>query len=994
MVISNLKNNIQKLVDKLDSIDETYDDKNTSRDFIHPFFEELGWDFKTDVKQDKSENSPGSAFQIDNVTRFYLKEFPITSSLESSKEDILSLMSYAYNKGVTWAIATNFKETRVYNTESTGRTLASMQHQTFLASEYIEKFEYLLDLTKKQFSLNVLDSDAEYFGKKPKRIPIDKQLLQDLLSYRNLLVSDIIKENSISDKDASQAAQKILNRFIFIRSCGDKKIEDRYLQSSVRNWEENKNKKLIQHLQEIFSYFRGRYGSTLFEKNDFDDLIINDLTLVNVIDGLYQSKQKAVQYNFAEIEHDTLGKIYENYLGTIQQKKDGAYYTPSYISKYICENTIIPHLSKSNITNIPDLVSEYSDNLEELESKIHNIKILDPACGTGEFLIRAIDILLEISKEIQIQKEAKGNYTHTIKGKKSGSIAYQTFDKDVENQELRKIIHNNIHGVDINEEAIEIAHLNLFLKLATSSQQLMDVSKNIRIGNSLIDDKSVDPIAFEWKKEFPEKLDVVIGNPPYFNMDTLGANSPYANSIKKNYPKVWNDKTDILIYFITKSLELSKNKLGFIISNAFLFSEKANKFRNYLLENSSIIKIINFEKFHVFENANITTSIILLDKDTSKTNTRALVLAKKMYDESQLKKIFVDDELFFDVQLRKDSVFALVNNKIDKINSKIDSAGTPLGELFRVGSGMQPALNSVFVMNNSPTDFPPDFIKKRISGDIIQPYHIGEPNEFCLYVENVESFDDLPLKIREYLNSHKEDLSNRADKKRRKSAKWWNYAFPMHKELYHLDKIWCSYRRADNCFVYDNTGEYVGLTNTTVIFGTNENISLQYVISLLNSTLLNFRYQSIGKQTGGGLYEYFENGVSKLPIPNINSEEQEVFISKSSKISKHYFEFYDKQKKFITRLIAQYGIKINSQLEKFYEMNFEDFYRELSKQNIDIHNEQQEDLENYFVDRKKSLLGIQEKIFLLLEEIDVLVFKLYGISKEEREIIRANISRY
>ena len=314
--MSDLKNSIQKLVDKLDSIDEKYDDKNTSLDFIHPFFEELGWDFKTDVK---SESSQGTGFQIDKVTRFYLKEFPLNSSLESFKEDILALLSYAYNKGVTWAIVTNFKETRVYNSESTGKTLASMQHYSFLASEYIEKFEYLSDLTKKQFSLNVLDSDAEYFGKKPKRISIDKQLLQDLLEYRNLLVSNIIKENSISERDAERATQKILNRLIFIRSCGDRQIENRYLKSSVRDWEENKNKKLIQHLQEIFSYFRGRYGSTLFEKHSCDDLIINDLTLVNVIDGLYQSKQKAIQYNFAEIEHDTLGKIYEDYLGTIQQ---------------------------------------------------------------------------------------------------------------------------------------------------------------------------------------------------------------------------------------------------------------------------------------------------------------------------------------------------------------------------------------------------------------------------------------------------------------------------------------------------------------------------------------------------------------------------------------------------------------------------------------------------------------------------------------------------
>ena len=201
------------------------------------------------------------------------------------------------------------------------------------------------------------------------------------------------------------------------------------------------------------------------EKHHCDELIISDNVLQQVIEGTYQSKKKAVRYNFAHIEHDSLGKMYENYLGTVQQKKDGAYYTPSYISKYICQNTIIPYLSKSGVTEISDLILEYSDNLEKLESKIHNMKILDPACGTGEFLIRAIDILLEISTEIQAQKEASGQYTHTIKGKKSGSVSYQTFGKDVENKEIRKIIQNNIHGVDINKEAIEITQLNMFLKM-------------------------------------------------------------------------------------------------------------------------------------------------------------------------------------------------------------------------------------------------------------------------------------------------------------------------------------------------------------------------------------------------------------------------------------------------------------------------------------------------------------------------------------------------
>jgi hypothetical protein len=120
-------------------------------------------------------------------------------------------------------------------------------------------------------------------------------------------------------------------------------------------------------------------------------------------------------------------------------------------------------------------------------------------------------------------------------------------------------------------------------------------------------------------------------------------------------------------------------------------------------------------------------------------------------------------------------------------------------------------------------------------------------------------------------------LSSRADKKRRPAAPWWNYTFAMHKEYYHLPKIWCSYRSKSNAFILDETCDYIGLTNTTVIFGTNPKYSLKYILALLNSKLLTFRYRSIGKQTGSGVFEFFANGIGKLPIPQADAKTQNEF---------------------------------------------------------------------------------------------------------------------
>jgi hypothetical protein len=224
-------------------------------------------------------------------------------------------------------------------------------------------------------------------------------------------------------------------------------------------------------------------------------------------------------------------------------------------------------------------------------------------------------------------------------------------------------------------------------------------------------------------------------------------------------------------------------------------------------------------------------------------------------------------------------VFALVSNSINRLNKKIDGNHKLLQNIFLVGSGMQTAANDIFCFNDYPPRFPKRFVKKRMAGENIKRYFLEDNPDYLLYCEDVEDFKKLPILIQEYLNKNKKRLANRADKKRRKTALWWNYSFAMHKEYYHLPKIWCSYRSKCNAFILDETSDYIGLTNTTVIFGTNPKYLLKYVLALLNSKLLTFRYKSIGKQTGSGVFEYFANGIGKLPIPEANRKTQDRFVA-------------------------------------------------------------------------------------------------------------------
>ena len=284
-------------------------------------------------------------------------------------------------------------------------------------------------------------------------------------------------------------------------------------------------------------------------------------------------------YNTDKLDIDILGHIFENSIGDIEElkkdskgrrKKDGIFYTPDYITDYICRNTIIPYLSKSgDINDVDDLIKEYSwgSDMNQLDQKMKNIKILDPACGSGAFLNKATDILLEIheaiynfrtgSKKSTSMKVGKGNRRRTerVQHLDLGAYVFDAMSK------RREILLDNIFGVDLNSESVEITKLSLFLKVCEKGVPLPKLKNNIKCGNSLIEDPDFTDKPFNWGEKFENVLnnggfDIIIGNPPYFNVQTLGAKSTEVDYLKSNYSEIWMDKSDILFYF-TLSVNLS-----------------------------------------------------------------------------------------------------------------------------------------------------------------------------------------------------------------------------------------------------------------------------------------------------------------------------------------------------------------------------------------------------------------------------------------------------
>ena len=956
---------------------------------------------KTEVDGKEADGSLGYYSKISAKTRCVIELKDAQCNLDSKQQSreskqtpVEQAFQYLYKfADCDWVIVSNFRYTRLYH-KSKGQTAYEEFDILNLHEEReFKRFYYCLckENLLNENSCSQMDLLIKQSGEAD--IDITKEFYAEFKTVRKILFEHIVNNNPNFDKKLLlEKTQKLLDRFIFIFFCED--TAGLLPHNTVENIYKMAQNSFSLSECKIWEQFRGlfvaidkgnnnvnppinAYNGGLFAYDEIlDKLIIKDEMFTHI--------KELARYDFeSDLNVNILGHIFEQSLSDLEQikneldgiqedkknskrKKDGIFYTPEYITHYIVEETIGKYL-------------------EENPDKLETIKILDPACGSGAFLNQAHSFLLK-QRQIQVEENIKNNDKSQL----------NLFKHTNQVEHDRSILLNNLFGVDLNKESVEITKLALWLKTANSKCKLNNLDENIKCGNSLIDDETIaGDKAFKWENEYKGIMqnggfDVIIGNPPYFNIDTFGHNSPIFEHLKTAYSDIYMDKSDILFYFIKKSIDLLKDNgiMGFIISNAFLFSDKAKKLRNYILEKCSILKIVNFEQYLVFKDAGITTCILVLQKNKNYDTSQVINIKEKDLTEDVVISKIQNSSNIFDVSFDKNSAYALVDCNISKLNAKIDGNHNKLGDILHVGKGMETAANNVFSFKEYPKGFPQDFIKNRMSGEIISRYFLAKPLEYMLYVENTENFEDLPQVIQKHLLNNKDFLENRADKKRRKTAKWWNYTFPMHKEYYEYDKLWCSYRARTNEFVFDDTKNFIGLTNTTVIFGNNEKYNLKYILSLLNSKLLCFRYKSIGKQTGGGLFEYFENQISRLPIPNATEEQQNSLSEKAERMIELNKSLQEETQKAIELIELEYKPKkISQNLSSFYTLGLNPFIEELEKQGVKLSLTQKEDLISWYKTKSELLNKIKSEIDTLDRQIDQEVYKLYNLTPEEIQII-------
>jgi type I restriction-modification system DNA methylase subunit len=834
------KQQIQKLVEKYQRVVEigkvkSYNEAQTRNEFIEPLFEFLGWDMRnltTDNEVTTEENVSGGrvdlAFRFNNIPEMFLEAKAMKVDLDEWKWAEQAI-NYSWNKSVTWAVLTDFESIKIFNAEIPPKNISQNLFIELNCRDFINRFDQLWLLSKESFEQKLLDKEAEKWGKLTQRKQVGEKLFEDLMSWRVSLTKDFKKQNTLTDEELDEGVQRILDRLIFIRTAEDRKIEPNVLLGISRGGRANSYKQLAK----VFRDFDDGFNSKLFAYHYCEEWKASDKIISEVIKGLYETKD-GYRYDFSVISADVLGGIYEQYLSFVQgrkgedkakskRKSQGIYYTPKYIVEFIVKETLGEVLKKTK------------------PKEIQKIKVLDPACGSGSFLIAAYDKILE-----QLTKQ------------NPQTSLFAKFD----------ILKENIFGVDLDVQAVEIAQLNLLLKVLSQKTKLPMLQHNISSGNSLVSgnaeklEKYFGPDfreqkQFNFEDEFKEVFeqggfDVIIGNPPYVRQETIKQLKPYFESA---FPNSYTGTADLYVYFFERSMSLLKEGgyFGFIVSNKFIRSGYGKNLRKYLKENFTIVNLVDAFDEKVFADASVDPCIIVIKKNKPRKNNSITYNYKIKVPQLSLQE---NGWTFADA-----SVLGL-KEKIEKVGKKIKD-----WEGVEIYFGIKSGLNRAFIIDE---DQKQELIKKdHKSREIIEPllrgrdvgrYNISFQNLYLIKTKIGVDLKQYPA-IWEHLENYKSDLFKRTDYKK-DVMEWYHLRPCVYYEEFKKPKIIYPDISDQGRFYWDEEGYFFNNT----IYMLSGNIKKSW-LAVLNSKLMSWYYRQIASGLGEKGTRYFMQFVKELPIP-------------------------------------------------------------------------------------------------------------------------------
>jgi hypothetical protein len=557
------------------------------------------------------------------------------------------------------------------------------------------------------------------------------------------------------------------------------------------------------------------------------------------------------------------------------------------------------------------------------------------------------------------------------------------------------ILENNLFGVDINNESVEIAKLSLWLRTAQPNRKLNDLSNNIKCGNSLIDDPEVaGDKAFNWEKEFPQifakgGFDVVIGNPPYVRQELFTEIKPY---LKNNY-KCFNSIADLYTYFIEKGIQLLNNEgmFSYIIPNKFLKASYGIEIRNVIKAESNLKSIYDFDDYPVFESATTYPIIFVLNKKLGdKTETFRYSEINKRSNTSDPINQLEENEVLVKKSGLGQEYWQFQDIKTSELVTKLKSNSKNLKEVVddKIFRGVSTGKNEVFIIGKKIYDElvnekNEDFLRKIVTGKEVKRNSLIFQDLYLLFIpwEYDLEFDE---NIKNYLLNHKEILSSRPEVKQGR-FNWWCLSRYGSKNSEYLFKPKIIYPRINNkCnFYFDQTGEFSLSDNNFFISTQNK-----CLLPILNSKIIFFYLKTIASTLQGGYLDFRRPYIETIPI--IRPVSEKPFIEKANVILDLNKMFQLVSAKFQRSLQRQFQKeleKLPGKLQDWYELSYAEFIKELKKKKIKLSLSQEAEWEDYFLEEQEKAVLLKTQIDTTDKEIDQMVYELYGLTKEEIEIV-------
>jgi len=942
---------------------DVFDEENTKVKFLNPFFEELGWNvrneglsarfrevvFEDSIKVGKKTKAPDYSFRLGGERIFFVEAKKPSRDIANDKEHAFQVRRYGWSAKLPLCILTDFEELAIYDTtlkpdKNQSASIGRIKYYKY--TEYIEKWDEIYNIFSKDAVLSGKFDNYANNVKHDKKgtTEIDDEFLKEIEEWRLLLARNMALRNpELSIEDLNYAVQLTIDRIIFLRIAEDRGIE-RY----GKLYDLLKKEEIYKNFTKICKEADQKYNSGLFHFNSYDkedfttdtytlDLDIDDKVFKEIFKNLYYPNSP---YEFSLISTEILGKIYEQFLGKVirltpshqakvedkpeVKKAGGVYYTPQYIVDYIVKNTL-------------------GEKIKGLTpNQISKIRVIDPACGSGSFLIRAYQYLLDYHLDY---------YSNLERPPKDVIYTAKDGINRLTIKEKKRILKNNIYGVDLDTLAVEVTKLSLLLKVLEDQNKdqleaqqklfhervLPNLGSNIKNGNSLIgsdileqQDLTMEEIKeikpFDWKEEYPEifeegGFDVVIGNPPYVRQESIKEQKPY---YKEHY-KSYNGVADLYVYFIEKSLNILKEKgcYSVICSSKFSKANYGKQIRGYITDSYDINIYEDYSSEIIFEGATTYPCIIKITKEKTENNQ---ILVDKTYQMSQSR-------------LNKESWIFKPEN-ILKIKDKIKSKGIILKNLkyIHIYRGITTGCNPAFIINKEiknqliqNDNNNSNIIKPVLRGKDIKKWNIKYNDLYLIATKNgINVEKDYPF-IFKYLTEFEDKLKKRQDK----GNHWSNLRNCAYYEKFDEKKLLYT-RMSKNFFtVYDD--EHYYLVDSAFMISVNkEEGYIKSLSALLSSNLIDFYMKLLADVLRGKTLAVKKIYVEQLPIVDIDENNQNT----------------------LSELV--------------------DEILDLSK-----------NLERTNIPTERKL--IQQQINITDKKINELVYKLYDITDEEIQIIEDNI---